>query len=166
MKNRILAFLLAAVLFLSLCTPALAATAQYATTRAFLQYLDEQDVIYTLEGIDSADYEVVKLKNNGEAFSYDIRYFFADSLDNTAIRVWNIIEYSDSDFAKVLRVCNTLNGKYRYATFEADESDNTVTCAIDVMYREGVVAELLWEATLRLVNILDNGYEALSVYDR
>lgn len=164
--KRALVFLLAMVMGLMMCSSSLAATAEYYTTQEFLDYLDRQGVIYALEGIDNANYEVVKVNNQGDAFTYDIKFFFDDSMENTGIRVWDVIEYSDADFAKVVRICNTLNDNYRYAKFTADESDNTVTCALDLIYRANDIAEIHWEATLRLVDILNSGYEALCIYDQ
>ena len=164
--KKLLSLVLAAMLCLSVCAVSLAESAQYYTTQEFLDYLDQKGVTYTLEGIDNAGYEVVKVTNKGDAFTYDIKYFFDDGMENTGIRVWDVIEYADADFAKVLRVCNTLNSSYRYAKFMADESDNTVTCSMDLMYRANDIAEIHWEATLRIVDILDNGYESLSIYNK
>ena len=164
--KRILVLLLAAMLSISVCAVSQAETAQYYTTQEFLDYLDQENVYYTLEGVDNAGYEVVKVSNKGDAFTYDIKYFFDDGFENTGLRIWNVIKYSDADFTKVLRVCNSLNSQYRYAKFVADESDNTVTCSMDLMYRANNIAEIHWEATLRIVDIIDSGYEALSIYNK
>ena len=61
--KRILVLLLAAMLSISVCAVSQAETAQYYTTQEFLDYLDQKDVYYTLEGIDNAGYEVVKVSN-------------------------------------------------------------------------------------------------------
>ena len=162
--KKMLAFLLMMILCLSLCSVSLAASVQYSSTQEFLTYLDQKSVVYTLEGVDNSGYEVVTVGNKGAAFRYDIKYFFDDNLNNTGIRVWNVIEYSAADFAKVVRICNDLNDSYRYAKFIADESDNTVTCSMDLIYRTNDIAEIHWEATLRVVDLLDTAYEALSIY--
>ena len=48
--KKILAMLLLAALLLASAMPAMAVSAEYASTRAFLKVLDEADIIYTLVG--------------------------------------------------------------------------------------------------------------------
>lgn len=155
------------VLLLALPGMALAKTnAEYGSTQSFLNWMDANDISYILEGINNSDCEVVNVPNSSDGFTYEIHYFFDASEENASLRVWNLISYSDSDYAKVLRVCNDLNVSYKYITFYCDTSDNTVTARMDTIFRSSDVGEIVGEATLRMVNILGDVYETLSVYDK
>ena len=102
------------------------------------------------------------MDDNG--YSYTMCFFFENNEENAAIRVWDIITYSDADFSKVLRVCNALNTEYKYVNFNAEESDNTVTAAVDFIFRNNDVGPIIKEGLLHLVNILEDAYPRLSVY--
>ena len=160
--------LLLAVLLLTLCAaPALAVEATVQNAKDFLALLDEKGIIYTNKGLDSDGDEWITIGNKGDAFTYTINVWFYDDNESVTMKVWNIIEFDDADFAKVLRVCNNLNYTYRFCRFYVDETDNTVTISTDLVVREGgVTAEVTWELLVRLVDILDNGYEQLSVYGK
>lgn len=166
MMKRCLTF----VLLLALCctlfaSPALAVSATYSSTQAFLTGMDGLDIIYTLEGVnETSKYELVRVKNAGENFNYTLNYFFDEDLEHTGIRVWNVITYSEADMAKVMRVCNKLNADYKYCKFYVDESDNTVTAEMDLIYRTDSISDITLEATLHMCNLLDIAYEALSIY--
>lgn len=168
MRKRFLSFVLLLAVCSTMFAPAaMAVSASYSSTQAFLRALDEEGIIYTLHGIDERiNYECVTMNNKGEELSYTINYFFSEDSTYTGLRVWNVITYNDSDLAKVLRTCNSLNSDYKYVKFYADESDNTVTVEMDLIHRSGDVGDIVLEATLRLANVLDESYERLAVYDR
>jgi len=165
--KKSLCLILALVLMMA-CTSAFAA--KLSSTQAYLDILDANDVTYTLSSMaDDAKNERVKIAYTSSTtpkFDYDINCFFNTDLQDCALRVWNLIAFSDADFAKVLRACNTLNNDYRFATFEVDESDNTVTVSMDIIFRSNDVADIMWEATQRLCDITERGYEVLSVYSK
>ena len=166
--KKLLALTLACMMLLGLCTTAFATEAQYASTKAFLALMDEKGISYSVEGLDSNGNEMVSIDNADSDinYSYTIRYFFDDGGENCSLRVWNIITFADADFAKVLRTVNSLNCKYKYVRFTVDESDNTVTAAIDTIFRIHDIDEIIWEATLYVVDIIEAGYPDLVVYDQ
>lgn len=142
---------------------ALAVTAAYSTTQEFLNVLEKEDIRYSIKAIDKDGDEPVSIDwGNNQIF----KYFFSEDMETTSLRVWNIITYNDIDLIKVLRVCNSLNCNYRYVCFSVDETDNTITAAIDIIHRQNDVGEIVWEATLHMINIIDDGYQLLSVYDK
>lgn len=165
--KKILAMLLALVLTIGVCMPALAINAQYSSTKAFLSALDEMDITYTVNGINDGNYEDVSIENTDDnGFTYTIRLFFDENEENCSIRVWNIIHFNDADFSKLLRTCNTLNNEYNYVCFSVDESDNTITATMDLIYRTNDVDQIVLEAILRMANILEDVYPQLAVFDK
>lgn len=157
------------VMVLTLCAgTGLAVQAKYANTIAFLQAMDDLDIKYSVEGISGDDeLEQIKIQNKGEKVSYTINYFFDKENTECGMRVWYIISFNDADLAKVMRAVNQMNYDYKYGKWYVDESDNTVTVSWDIILRENAdVGEILTEATLHLVKIIDTGYEALGIYDK
>lgn len=163
--KKLVCLVLALSLVLS-CSSAFALAAQFSTTREFLDLLDSSGVKYTLSGLDDDGDEVVTISNQGDAFTYQIHVIFDADLETTYLRTFNIINFSDADFSKVLRTCNSLCSEYNFVRFFVDESDNTVSCAMDMIYRDEDVGDIVLEGLLRMVKLLDIGYEALSVYDQ
>ena len=162
--KKFLAIVLTVGMLLTMCLPASAAT--YSTTRTFINWLESLDLKYTERGIDSNGYEIITVGNRGEACSYTIIYYFSQDLELCSIRVYNLIEYNAGDFVKVLNACNDMNQGYKFTTWYCDTSDNTVTVSMDLIFRAYQVDEILEEATLRLVNIIDDGYPLFAAYDK
>lgn len=160
------ALVLALALATLCCTAALATEAQYKNTKAFLKLLDDKGVIYTVTGVnESSGYEQVTVKNKGQDFSYTINYFFHSDDSEVGIRVWDIINYSSSDEAALLREANTLNRKYKHVRWVVDDTNNTISATMDVLTRNNAdTADILWEYTIKLVNLLDTGYPVFQPY--
>lgn len=166
--KKLFVLTLACMMLIGLCTTAFATEAQYASTKAFLALMDQKGVNYTVTGMDSNNNEMVSIKNTDSDinFSYTIKYFFDPEEENCSLRVWDIITFTDADFAKVLRTVNTLNCRYKFVRFTVDEDDNTVTAAIDTIFRTHDIDQILWEATLYVVDIIEGAYPDLAVYDK
>ncbi len=165
--KKFLAMILMTALLMGVCLPAQAVEAQYNSTKALLAEMDAIGITYTVLGVNEDGYERVTINNEDDnGFEYTLYFFFEDNEENASIRVWDIITYSDADFAKVLRVCNALNTEYKYVNFNAEESDNTVTAAVDFIYRTHDVGPIVKEGLLHLVNILEDAYPRLSVYNK
>lgn len=162
--KKILSALLLLVMCAAACVPALAETAQFSSTRSFLSLLDEADMKYTVRGIDEDGDEYVTVKVSDENTAYTIYYFFESDQEHTAIFVWNLIEFDPADTLKVMQVCNTLNYEYNYSCFYVDETDNTVTCSMNLIYRDDGVGLVVTEATLYLMEIIEVAYPSLAVY--
>ncbi len=165
--KRYIAALLALVLAFGFSAGALASSTEYAATGQFLDCLQSRGVKYTYDGMsDNGKERVYVIYNGDNKDSIRVDLFFSEDNMYVSLRCWDIIHYSDADFAKVLRVCNKINTDYKYTTFYADESDNTVSASIDIILLEDVdCAELTRENMLRLVNIVDDNFELLAPYD-
>jgi len=161
--KKFLMLLLCLSLTILPCT-AFASSAQYSSTRSFIQILEDKGIVYDYRGVNDDGYERVSVDNDGEDFSYTLEYFFDDGLENASIRVWYILTYDQSDFRSLVEVCNELNASYKYVTFYCDTSDNTITASMDLIFRAYDVGEIVFEATLRMANILDEGYPLLAPY--
>lgn len=162
--KKLFAALLAGILCVAACTAAFAADAQFSTTLAFLTILDEAEMKYTNHGVDDDGDEHVSMGIGNDNFSYRIHYFFEGDQEHTAIFVWNIIEFDAEDAVKVMQACNTLNTRYNYTCFYVDETDNTVTCSMNLIYRDDNVGLVVTEATLYLMQIIEQAYPSLAVY--
>lgn len=164
--KKILAMLLLAALLLTSAMPALAVSAEYASTRAFLKVLDEADIIYTLVGVDDDGDELVRVANkDSNDYSYTINLYFDKDEMRCALRVWNVIEFKSSDTTNVLRACNELNARFKYLRFYVDTSDNTVTAAMDLIFRDGA-GEVTLEGLVRTAQILVDGRPTLLPYNK
>lgn len=162
-----LAALCAAILLCAACCAAAESPAAYESTGAFLALMDAKGMTYTLEGLDGEAREKVVIRNtDAGGNTYDISYFFEPGDERCALRVWNLITFDAAKRPEVLRALNTLNSEYRYVRFHADESDNTVTASMDLIFHREDAALIVWEATLHLVDILETGCPALAAYGK
>ena len=166
MKKGI-ALLLVLLFAMSFATGALAASTEYRATEQFIECLVNRGVKYSYDGMTDNDKEHMHVVYNGDYMdSIRIDIFFDSDNAHASLRCWDLIHYSDADFAKVLRVCNKVNNDYKYTTFFADESDNTVSVKMDlVLLEEMDCSEIIRESMIRMVNIADDNYEAFTPYD-
>lgn len=165
--KKLVILMLTVVMLFSLCTTALAASATYSSTRSFVSELDKENKIYTVLGISEQGNELIEYKttlDNGQEITVVIA--FDDSMENCAMYIWNLITFKDQDFSKVLRTVNSINAEYRFASFYVDESDNTVTVQADAIFRVYDVGEICHELLSRMINIVNDEYGALAVYDQ
>ena len=163
--KKLLAALLALMLCLSMGTAALGETAAFATTRSFLDLLDETDIDYVNLGLDKDGDEHVMVVDPDKNISYTIHYFFEEDQEHTSIFVWNIITFDPEDTLRVMHVCNSLNYDYNYTCWYVDETDNTVTCSMNLIYRDDNVGQVVVEATVYLMQIIEQAYASLNMYD-
>ncbi|MBQ2954711.1 MAG: hypothetical protein IJE07_14365 [Clostridia bacterium] len=161
--KKILAVLLLIALLAPCCT-ALADTATYATTRAFLKALDEEGITYVNRGLDEDNDEYIIVYNMDENHSYTMDIFFEEDQEHTSIFVWYIIAFDEADLLKVMLACDTLNGSYNYTCFYVDETDNTVTCSMNLIYRDKNVDLVVMDAIKYMAAILELAYPVLTPY--
>lgn len=161
--KKILTVLLLMVLSLSICAPALAETT-YENTGAFLALLDELDIAYTNRGIDQDGDEYILLRNPDEELEYDVHMFFEKDQEHTSIFVWYLIEYDPADALIVMQICNMLNAQCRYTCFYADTLDNTVTCSMNLIYRDGNVGLVNAQGLVYLMSIIEEAMPVLQEY--
>ncbi len=165
--KKFLAVLLLMVLCTSACLPAFASgEAEFGTTGAFLATLDEAKINYVVNGIDSDGDEHVYLRNPDSDIPYTIHYFFESDLEHTSIFAWNLITFDEKDLLRVMHVCNTLNADYNYTCFYVDTTDNTVTCSMNLIYRDDNVGMVCADATLYMMAIIESAWPTLAPYDR
>lgn len=166
--KKLLAVILLTALLCSFCATAFASEGEYKNTRSFLSICDENGIKYTYKGLDEKGNDIVLIDNQGDDsdFDYTIRYYFDKDGDLVALRVWYIIEYAEKDYYEVLETCNALNKQWKYVKLYADTEDNTVSADMDIMLPgDGYNGELIWDATLIMVNLLDQCYKDLKPLD-
>lgn len=158
--------LLVLALLLLFSSATCAQAAEYSSTQTFIEWLEASDISYTYSGVDDNGFERLSIDNTSDVFSYTLEYIFESNGENSTIRVWDIILYNDSDLNDVLHTINDLNTTYGFVNVYALESDNSVNAKIDLIYRTHDVGEIVGEATLRMVAIVDDVYEAMSSYQK
>lgn len=163
--KKLICLVISAVLFCTLCcTTALAVGAKYQNTKRFVQLLDEIDIRYTIGGVED-NAECVTVKNRDDKSSYTIFYYFDQDEEEVGLRVWNFIDFSNSDYNRVLRAVNDLNSRYKFITFCVDDTDNSVTAEMDLIVRnDSCAGDIVLEATLRMAQILEDAYDTLGEY--
>ena len=162
--KRVISLVLTLVMLLGLCSVASAApSTQYSSTRLFLQKLDEMQIKYSYVGIDNNGYEKITVKNTDSdaGVSYTMTYFFDENDENASIRVWDLVTFGTDSMSALnaLYACNNCHLDWKYVTF-AVEGDNTITAKMDLIYRGESVSEVMWEATLHMVNVVSDAYPA------
>ncbi len=165
-SKTLAALLLALTLLLSLSVPAFAADVQYPTTRAFIQALDERGLKYTWAGVDSDGDEKVTVEFVGDyKDKLVVNLFFGQDHDLVDLRIWNLVDINESDYAKVLDACNELHANYKFVTFFVDKTDWSVTAKLDLPIREGEsCGEICIDGLSYLINIADTGYDTLKAF--
>ena len=164
MMRTVLALALAAIL---LCASALAETATYANAQDFVRELEANGLTdYTIMGIDSDGDDGVMLDYSGDYWDYSIRYYFKEDEDMVLIRIWNLMEFDDSEMSAAKNAANDANYDYKIARFYVDDTDNTLTCSYDLITREGAsVGECLLDATGYLINIIDAAHTHFAAFE-
>jgi len=162
--KRVISLVLTLVMLLGLCSVASAApSTQYSSTRLFLQKLDEMQIKYSYVGIDNNGYEKITVKNTDSdaGVSYTMTYFFDENDENASIRVWDLVTFGTDSMSALnaLYACNNCHLDWKYVTFVV-EGDNTITAKMDLIYRGESVSEVMWEATLHMVNVISDAYPA------
>lgn len=165
--KKLFSALLAVMLCTSLFLPAFAATPAFELTKNFISVLDENNLAYTFTGAISTGEEHVYMDNEDENFAYTLHIYFNEDNDRATVFVWNIITFADEDFTNVLRTVNTLNSSYKYIRFYVDESDNTVTCAMNIIVHDSNDSgDIVLEGLLRIASILKHAYPQLVEYNK
>ena len=166
--KKLIAALLLAVMLASLFVPAMAETPVYANTKNFLAVLEENDLAYEFAGMyANTDEELILIDNEDENFAYTFQIYLNEDNDRATVFIFNIINFADENFGNVLRTVNNLNYSYKYIRFYVDESDNTVTCAMNIILHDNDSAgDIVLEGLLRAASILKNAYPQMSSFDR
>ena len=132
----------------------------YSTTREFLYVLDQEDISYSYKGIDSDGDESVTLDYSIADRDFTLRLWFSSDCDDVALRVWDVITFTDSEKATVQSLCDTLNGKYRFANFFT-EYDNTVTLKTDFILPVSGSGEVVLDGVFLAVLVLDDLFTSI-----
>ena len=165
--KKMIAALLLAVMCASLIVPGLAEGASFETTKSFIAMLEQEKLAYEFVGLDKSGEEHVFMENEDENFAYEINIYFNEDNDLASVYVWNIIHFEDADFVNVLRAVNELNYSYKYVRFYIDDSDNTVTCVMNLILHDNEAAgDIVLEGLMRVASILKVAYPTLGVYNK
>ena len=132
----------------------------YSTTREFLYVLDQENISYSYKGIDSDGDERVILDYTIADRDFTLRLWFSSDCDDVALRVWDVITFTDSEKATVQSLCDTLNGKYRFANFFT-EHDNTVSLRADFVLPVSGSGEVVLEGVLLAALVLDDIFTSI-----
>ncbi len=119
--------------------------------------------------MDDTDVVTIQLRavsDSGLSFNYTIKVFFSSDNEDAAIRVWNLIDYAAKNKAAVVSICNDLHETWRWVTFSADESDNSVTASLDCALIDSPgMGQVVWEAVNNVDTVVKTAYDSLVLYD-
>ncbi len=163
--------ILCLLLCVILCTPALAdesVTPTFATTKYFVDLLESKGLSFTSRGIRSNGEELVTIGLKNDACGYTLAVYFDEDLEHASFRAWDIIAYDASNTVNVAVACNQLALDWKYLNFYAD-TDNTVVASYDMIFRFDAAnpdetMDIVWEAIVRIDDIIENAYETLAPY--
>lgn len=155
---RVMALLLAALCVMS------AACAQepvYSSTRAFESLLREAGITCEAHGVDEDGDDSLSIRH-GE---HTILCFFGEDGESVSFLVWYLIDYMPEDAGKVIRACNALNAASSGPVCYADESDCTVTMALDLTFAENAAGPVAWRGYGLITQQLSAAEAALTSFD-
>ena len=122
-------------------------------------YLDSKNMKYavTNEG------KTIRLGFGGlkNAGSLEILVYFDSDDQAIGVRCFSLLTISESLKPAMYKLCSQLNTKYRWTRFFVDESDNTLTVAIDAVTQLDSVGAETYELVMRMVHIIEDAYPTL-----
>lgn len=119
---------LALMLGLSVTAFAATTTAPEDIAKEFMAMLKEDGIKYNDRGIDSdGDYRIDITYPGENLEEHNVVLFVNKNGQGFAAFEWYLMDYEDARMLEVLKTLNNLNLNYRYVTFIADTTDNTIT---------------------------------------
>lgn len=166
--KKTIALILVLTVLLGAAVCATGEEAAYDMTQLFLEWLDREGIPYSYKGIVENNYEkVIVTRNVSGAGPLQLIFFFDPDEDIVSIRIWYLIEYDTDNFSRVVTVCDSLNGGYKFAKFYTDSSDNSVTVAMDVILMDtGDAGRILLQAMDYVIRVVEKGYPELQPYNK
>lgn len=79
---------------------------------------------------------------------------------DVSVRVYGIVKVPENKREALMKVCNELNSKYRYAKFVMD-TDRDVNVEYDIARNNGALADTVMEIIVRFHKIIDEAYPML-----
>ena len=83
---------------------------------------------------------------------------------DVSLRVWDVIEFEESDLAKVLITANDLNASYKWVKFVVYTEDCTVSAEMDATFGEDDAGEICLRDLYRIIDIVDLAYPEFEPY--
>lgn len=134
---------------------------KYATTRQLLYALDQAEINYTYDGIDSDGDEYIIIKDTCAGHPVSFRLWFSPDCEQANLRVWDIISFTSQQKNDVRIACDELNSTYKFAAFYLDY-DSTITMSMDFILREdGKAGSIMLEDLMLAYSILEDAYPTL-----
>ena len=165
--KKIVSLILALVL-LSVCAFAVAeeATAsRYDTTKAFMEQMDQEQIMYTVLGRSDDGYDQIRVNYSGDNTQLiSVNCFFTPDNVTASLCVWGVISYDPAKTADVMAVCNTLNNDYKYVRYSCDASDNTVTAQFDTVLLPDTAGPVCTTMVSLMVASIDEAYTKLAPF--
>ncbi len=165
--KKLISLLLAALMLLSLCASAFAEEPVLASTKSLTALLDSQNLNYTCYGLDDDgdDHISIGVSNDDLNLKYTMELFFSDDLEAAYVYVWYLISYSAENQSAVTALCNEINSAFRYATFVADDRDNTVTVKNAAFLRSvDDAGAIVFDMMTTMASVIDEVYPYLAEY--
>ena len=144
---------------------------EFLSTRRYIHQLKAHSINYTVYGPDADDEREEVLSSlrchsdEGEEFFYDLEVFFYPEDNEMGVRIWNLINFEAVNLNAVRRVCDAMNGSYKWVSFFTDSSDNSVTVSVDQRLLDAPgVGDLMWRTVSVTDSIIATAYDYLKPY--
>lgn len=120
----------------------------------FKSFLDQKGVRYdeNQNGVISIIYNTENAKAVEVLVAFD-----DDGKNHVTIISFSIGEFPQSQFAKALVTCNSLNCQYRWVKFYIND-DNCITVSSDAIVDEDTCGDECMEYVIRMIRIIDSVY--------
>lgn len=140
----------------------------YETTRAIIATLEEHGFHCYLDGFTSSGRERISITYEySTGLTVPLCIMVDESGETVGIRMWKLIQYDPADLPDVVALCNKLNLSTVFATFCADEEDNTVTVTLDVVIKNSSnCGEIVYEALDWVLTAVKDRYPEFAPFAR
>lgn len=121
--------------------------------------LDELELHYRVTQGKKSD--VIRMNmstDSGAKMEYVI--FPSGSQSDVSVRIFSLVKSPENKREDILKVCNELNSKFRYAKFVLD-SDLDVNVEYDIARNNGALGETAMEIIVRFHKIINEAYPML-----
>ena len=134
---------------------------KYKATNLIANEMDNQGVRYRVfTGARAEDIDCSFPVDEGPIVH--VRMISTDDDMDVAVRVFSLInDIPKAKQDRILRVCNELNNKYRYAKFVLDDDDLNVEYDIPMAASEECIGKCACEVFRRLMGIFDSSWPVL-----
>ena len=124
-----------------------------AAGKLFCAKLDSKNLRYK---VLEDDYSVLRVGFSLDNTDADVYFFFGKDCEDLHLLCRLNLKIPESKFEKMYKVCNGLNGQYRWLKFFVNEEENCIQVEDDAVIQVESAAEEAFELMIRTNRIVDD----------